>query len=200
MQPVNRSSPLFLVLAAGHGRRFGAAKLSALLPGESENTTVLARTLNTLQQVSQNICVVCRMNQTELQQQCDQRNIRWITVPEDDQGMGESLAFGVRENAHESGWITCLADMPWVAAETYSAVAEALTNERIVTPIAPNGVRGNPVGFGADYLQELSMLTGDQGAKSILHRHPEQIHPLNLPDKAILMDIDYSSDINSTPK
>lgn len=200
MQSVNHASPLFLVLAAGHGRRFGAEKLSALLPSEPEQTTVLARTLNTLQQVSQNICLVCRENQSELQQQCERRNVHWLRVPENNQGIGESLSFGVRQNAQASGWIICLADMPWVTAETYAAIAAALSSRRIVTPIAPNGTRGNPVGFGSSFLEELSALTGDQGAKSILHRHPEQIHPLNLPDKAILMDIDYSSDINSTPQ
>jgi molybdenum cofactor cytidylyltransferase len=63
--------------------------------------------------------------------------------------------------------------------------------------VAPayQGKRGHPVGFSAKFRSELEQLAGDEGARSILKRHADQIKLLECNDPGILADIDTPEDL-----
>lgn len=105
-----------------------------------------------------------------------------------DQGMGTSLALGVKTTCAASGWIVALADMPAIATGTINSVAAALNLGH--STVAPyfEAQRGHPVGFARSLFDELAALTGDLGAKHVLKRHPP--HLIHVDDPGVLLDFD----------
>lgn len=101
--------------------------------------------------------------------------------------------------AHIPDWngvLLTLADMPWIAPQTYSLVAARLSASTISLPVF-NGLPGHPVGFGRDFYQELRSLSGDVGAKPIVQKYAQHVRKLPLDDPAIRQDVDFPSDLGS---
>jgi len=108
--------------------------------------------------------------------------------------MGVSLAWGVRAAPVASGWIVALADMPWIRPGTIGRVVDALRHGASIAAPARLGMRGHPVGFGADRYAELIGLTGDAGAKAVLEAHRAQL--IDTDDPGILRDVDTRQDLD----
>lgn len=106
------------------------------------------------------------------------------------EGMGSSLACGVRATRNADGWIIALGDMPMIAMATVLAIAEALrAGHATVAPVF-RGQRGHPVGFAASCGPALMQLHGDRGARDLLDVQPP--HLIEVDDAGILADIDHS--------
>ena len=54
---------------------------------------------------------------------------------------------------------------------------------------------GHPVIFSSVYFQELTQLTGDNGAKPIITAHKDRVTRITVEDQGILKDVDRPSDI-----
>jgi molybdenum cofactor cytidylyltransferase len=169
---VNR--PVVLVLASGRGERFIAsggtgAKLQARLGGKP----VLERTLDAVRA----------------------SGLPWHLEDAGHEGMGDSIAAGVRATAGASGWLVLPGDLPLVRPATLQAVAAALATHTVAVP-HHKGQRGHPVGFAASCRDALLMLAGAQGAARVVQSHPAQavIH-LELDDRGIVTDIDTVQDL-----
>jgi molybdenum cofactor cytidylyltransferase len=107
--------------------------------------------------------------------------------------MGASLAWGVRAAPAAAGWVIALADMPWVRSQTIAAIVAAL---RAGAPIAApecRGRRGHPVGFAAAYYPQLSVLSGDEGAKRLLGE--QSVVLVATDDEGVLRDVDTRADL-----
>lgn len=196
----------FLVLAAGSSRRFGSAKLKATLP--DTKLSVLEQTLTQLP-TEYPIHVVSKpadqyLNDIMEKVSCSQGKA--ITSSGNQalsQGIAHSIACGVEATAHWQGWVICLADMPWITTATYKHIIQALAHHSIVAPYTQSAaiqsakelVKGNPVGFGKKYYQDLIKLSGDQGARAIVANNSKDVYKLAVKDPGILLDIDYPSDI-----
>ncbi len=112
-------------------------------------------------------------------------------------GMAASLVQGVRHSLPGAdAWIIALADMPHVAPATIAAVRDALAAGAGIAAPLHQGRRGNPVGFGAAYLQALLALQGDQGARAIVGA--SVVTELQVDDPGIFHDIDTPSDLDKT--
>lgn len=111
------------------------------------------------------------------------------------EGMGRSIAAGVKASANAKGWLIALSDMPYVKPRTYQQILRAL--ERGASIVAPvyNGKRGNPVGFSARFRGELIQLTGDKGGRFLLHEHASDVELTPVQDCAIHQDIDSPGDL-----
>jgi molybdenum cofactor cytidylyltransferase len=120
---------------------------------------------------------------------------RVIECPRADEGMGASLACGVQAAADADGWIVALADMPWIRPDTIARVATALTEGAIVAAPFHEGVRGHPVGFARACGLELAALAGDEGAKSVLAAHRQQLVRIDVDDPGALRDVDTPQDL-----
>jgi molybdenum cofactor cytidylyltransferase len=181
-----------LILAAGFSRRFGADKRWHPL---ADGTPMLIRTLSRYAAVFEQLAVVLRPEDEVLAQEV--RTIypaaRVVLAPEAHLGMGHSLAAGVR--AIEREWqYACigLADMPYVTAATLTrllAVYRSGDPDRIVQPVLGDRP-GHPVIFGAQFFAEIESVTGDEGARSVLQKHPDALERVPVDDAGVVTDLD----------
>ena len=181
-----------LLLAAGQSRRFGADKLTQPLP---DGTPVAVAACRTLLSGVGSVFAVVRPEQDQLADALLAEGAELGVCVAAVEGIGASLAFGVRNTCDAGGWLVALADMPWIRVETIRRIAAELAcGPACVAPVY-GGRRGHPVGFGRILGSELKRLGGDAGARSILARQPDGIHGIEVDDPGVLMDIDEPGDI-----
>jgi molybdenum cofactor cytidylyltransferase len=180
-----------LVLAAGRATRFGADKRLALLP---DGRCVINATLANIRDSGLPFLVCLGAGDDALVYRMDELKIPWLRCGRADKGMGGTLSDGVGQIAGWSGVLVALADMPWIAPATYSAVAKTLSASGIVVPVY-DGRRGHPVGFGCEFYPDLVALGGDSGARRLLDVHAARITELLVADAAIHRDIDVPTDL-----
>lgn len=185
-----------LLLAAGRGRRFGADKRFARLPG---GEYLLEACLRVIAESGLPLRVCLRPGDRRAQALLRSAGVEALVCPDADRGMGHSLARGFRGVSDWDAALVALADMPWIGADSYRAVAGAAEAGRIVVPTY-RGQRGHPVAFGAGFFPELTALAdgaGDRGARELLTRHAAQVGELPLDDPGILRDVDRPADLQA---
>ncbi|BEM10886.1 TPA: nucleotidyltransferase family protein [Serratia marcescens] len=107
-------------------------------------------------------------------------------------GLGDSIAAGVAATPHWQGWLIHLADMPFVGADVFRRVADALRQHPIVRPCYAQQP-GHPVGFSARLRKPLCQLRGDNGARELLQGAAVHLLPLEHP--GVVRDIDLPSQL-----
>jgi molybdenum cofactor cytidylyltransferase len=180
-----------LVLAAGRSTRYGGDKRMATL---SNDDTVLQRTLFNVAEAGLPVLACVAGDDNELAAELRGRSIPVYQCINSMQGMGATLAEGM---LHCSSWdavIVALADMPWVHADTFCALAAAVTPTTIWVPYF-DGNRGNPVAFGSKYFNQLASLSGDTGARSLLQDSSAEVERLDVTDSGICRDVDRPEDL-----
>jgi molybdenum cofactor cytidylyltransferase len=188
-----------ILLAAGFSRRFSSAdKLLQLLPDGRQIALASAESL--IKAIPISIAVV-RPENNELAKLLQNTGLKVVFCHENDQEMADSLSTAIRFSSNfkaaNDGFVIALADMPYIATATISAVANKLgAGASIVIPTY-QGQRGHPVGFSAKFRNELENLHGDEGARSIIKRYPDEVHMLACDDAGILADIDTQADLRS---
>ena len=195
-----------IVLAAGSSRRYGADKRRYLLPtGEFLLERTIRNIANNLDEVLNKILVVLRADDTEfaeaLTSRIDNPNIVYFCAPNSSQGMGSSLADSISQISNWEAALVCLGDMPLLQSQTLQALLSAYTEHPLnAAPIiipTHQTRRGHPVVFDAAYFTELSHLSGDQGAKSILQAHKSEVVELAVEDASILKDYDTAEELET---
>jgi len=182
-----------ILLAAGSGSRFGSHKLLHPLPN---GTPLAVAALHNLAQGVDEVIAVVRPGDTELIQLLAREHARVLPCANAEQGMGASLACGIRAAPDAAGWIIALADMPFVPGEIVSTLATRLkAGDAIVAP-AYLGQRGHPVGFSNAFYPALAVLSGDRGARHLLDLHAEQLRLTAVNEPGILRDIDTPEDLS----
>ena len=182
-----------LLLAAGYSRRFGSDKRLARLPASHQR--LLEATLTQASASGLPVSVCLRENDDALAASLP-ASVGVITCHRAHEGMGSTLAEAMLHAGDRDGVIIALADMPFVRAETYAALAQACLRERIAVP-CHRGRRGNPVAFGATWFAALRSCHGDRGARDLLKANPEAITAVTVDDPGILRDIDRPEDLNA---
>lgn len=183
-----------IVLAAGHARRFAGAghKLEQALDGSDDAGRVLSVTLRNAIASRMPVLVVTSAELAPLAcQQVAARDLVILPAPRR-RGMGDSIAAGVSARASASGWVLLPADMPRIQPATLVAVAQALQTHAVAYA-QYRGLRGHPVGFGAELFSELVALTGDEGARRLVARYPALA--VEIDDPGVLVDIDTVQDL-----
>ena len=176
-----------LLLAAGRSRRFGSDKLLQRLPDER---TVLEASLAPLAAAVNRTLVLVRPGPSPLHELLQAKHIPYLEVPQADDGMGTTLAAGIRATAQARGWLVGLADMPCLQAGTAARIAQALEQGALLAAPQHQGRRGHPVGFAACWQSQLAALQGDQGARSLLQSAAAQVVTMEVDDPGCLLDID----------
>lgn len=187
-----RSGITGILLAAGASRRFGSDKLTRLLP---ENVPVAVQACRNLGSGTDRVLAVIRPGAENLKTLLEAEGAEVAVCPQADQGMGVSLAFGIQQTTGAPGWLVALADMPWIKPSTNRLVAAALSQGAAIAAPIWQGQRGHPVGFAANFRNELCALTGDTGAKALLAANLSHIVTLDCGDPGILWDIDRPEDL-----
>lgn len=182
-----------LLLAGGASTRFGAAKLLHRIDGGLTLGEVSAR--NLLEGVG-NVLAVVRDGDDALAANLRNAGCAILVTGRSRDGIGASIAAGVDAARGGDGWVVALADMPRIPARVSRAVAEALQGGALIAaPMLPGGERGHPVGFSALLVDELAALAGDEGARSVIQRHRDDVVLVPTEERGILYDVDRPEDL-----
>lgn len=184
-----------ILLAAGFSRRFGTNKLLHPLAGGVPIALAAARCLRI---ALPEVLAVVNPDDPRLAELLEQDGFPVTVCPQAQDGMGASLAWAVGHTARASAWIVALADMPCIQPATIARVADAIEQPTTLAVPVFCGRRGHPVGFGQAYFGRLVQLTGDRGARTILHDRAEQVRWLACEDPGIVADVDTPADLPAT--
>ena len=186
-----------ILLAAGYSRRFGSNKLLKALPAGATRAGMpiaVAAAHHLLDVLPETVAVV-RPRAQQLGKLLRDAGCNTVVCKNASEGMGTSLATGVRSAPDADGWVVALADMPFILPDTIRSVAQALRAGAAIAAPSFRGERGHPVGFARRFYPELSSLRGDDGARLLLKQHPDRVTLFEVDDPGVLRDIDRPSDL-----
>jgi molybdenum cofactor cytidylyltransferase len=181
-----------VLLAAGSGTRFGGDKLLAALPG---GVPVGVQSLRNLRAAVADVIVVTRPGDAALRAVLREEGARIEICRRAHEGMGASLAHGIRASFDADAWIVALGDMPRIRVATIQAVASALAAGAIIVAPAYRGTRGHPVGFAGALRDALAALSGDAGAREVLRAERGRLQLVDCDDPGVLADVDTPADL-----
>ena len=186
-----------ILLAAGFSTRFGANKLLAPLPAGAPEagTAVAVAAARRLAEALPEPVAVVRPRAQRVSRLLREAGCRTVVCKRAAEGMGTSLAAGVRAAMDADAWVIALADMPYVRTETIRRIVLALEEGAAIAAPSCGGERGHPVGFARRFRDELLGLSGDEGARAILKAHPDWITLYETGDRGVLRDIDVPGDL-----
>lgn len=192
-----------IILAGGTSSRMSEERNKLLLP--LHNRPVLAHVLEAaLGSQARPIVLVlghqAHLVQEKLQHTLETNTLTIVINPDYQQGQSTSMQAGLRAllTLPSTGYkkdfdaaIFLLGDQP---ALTSAMIDELLalkerTGKRIILPLY-KGQRGNPVIFSLDLAPELFAVTGDEGGRGVLKRHPDEIATLEIGEEAANFDVD----------
>jgi len=184
-----------ILLAAGRSERFGGDKLLAQLNADplAEGIGVVA--CRNLLAAIPNVVAVVRPGDARLAAALASAGARIVRCANAADGMGASLACGVRAARDAKGWVVALADMPWLRAETIAEVAAAIECGATVAAPFFRDQRGHPVGFGQACGAALAALAADDGAKTVVASHRDVMVRIDVDDPGVLRDVDTPDDL-----
>ena len=190
-----------VLLAAGRGERFGGDKLLAkarttlIADGAHFSESIGVAACRNLAAVLPDVVAIVRPDDKVLAEALSAAGARVVQCENADDGMGASLACGVRATGDAAGWIVALGDMPWIATSTIEGVVRAIVGGAIVAAPFFEGQRGHPVGFGASCYAKLAALANDDGARSVVAACREALVRIDVDDPGVLRDVDRPSDL-----
>jgi len=185
-----------VITAAGRGERFIQAggqgnKLNAgFADAAGEQRSLFERTLRQALASGLPVQVVTRPDNLPVLAACAAKQVPVTLLAS--AGLGDSIAAGVAATPHWQGWLIHLADMPFVGADVFRQVADALRQHAIVRPCYAQQP-GHPVGFSARLRKPLCQLRGDNGARELLQGAAVHLLPLEYP--GVVQDIDLPSQL-----
>lgn len=184
-----------ILLAAGFSRRFGATD-KLLQPLPDGRLIALAAAQNLVQALPCSLAVI-RPDAHLLKEMLEDAGLTVVRCAAHEREMADSLATAVRSlpAAETTGYVIALADMPYIAPATIRAVADRLAAGAAIVVPHYRGQRGHPVGFAAQFRDELLALRGDRGARAVLQAHAAQVETWDSADAGILHDIDTPADL-----
>ncbi|ENZ5480705.1 NTP transferase domain-containing protein [Serratia marcescens] len=185
-----------VITAAGRGERFIQAggqgnKLNAgFADAAGERRSLFEHTLRQALASGLPVQVVTRPDNLPVLAACAANQVPVTLLAS--AGLGDSIAAGVAATPHWQGWLIHLADMPFVGADVFRQVADALRQHAIVRPCYAQQP-GHPVGFSALLRKPLCQLRGDNGARELLQGAAVHLLPLEHP--GVVQDIDLPSQL-----
>ena len=183
-----------VVLAAGAGSRFGGGKLLARLGGRP----LIAAVLDNLRDAPvDEVIVVAGADAERLHEVCKQYDVRTVDNQEWARGQSTSVLAGLRACGEEArGAVVLLGDQPLVGAESIERLVAALAEGAKVAVATYGGKRRNPVLFSREVWPLLAAeLAGDEGARSVLRRHPELVVEVPCEGVGDPADVDTREDL-----
>lgn len=124
----------------------------------------------------------------------DQFSYRSVFNDAPEIGQSRSVVLGVTVSHDSEGWLFLNGDMPWLKEDTLHKIMEAAGEGRHIIVPRYDGCPGQPVYFPSRFYEELKMLTGDQGGRQIIRRHPEAVVYVDIEDSKQGIDIDTPED------
>jgi CTP:molybdopterin cytidylyltransferase MocA len=183
-----------IVLAAGAGSRFGGGKLLAKL-GERPLISVVLENLRDAP-VDEAIAVV-GADAERLREVCEHYGVRTIENEDWELGQSTSVLAGLRACGEDArAAVVLLGDQPLVGAGAVERLVAAFAEGARVAVATYGGRRRNPVLFSREVWPLLEAeLAGDEGARSVLRRHPELVVDVPCDGVGDPADVDTREDL-----
>jgi len=181
-----------IILAAGSSSRLGKPKQNLVYKGQ----TLLQRAIEaTAASVCRPVIVVLGANEEMIKPTIENNAINIIHNPDWQQGMASSIRSGINAlkkiEPKAGSVILTLCDQPFVDTPLLDRLVQKRSAKRIVAS-SYNDTMGAPVLFGAAYFDELLLLKGQEGAKKLLLKYPDDVVTVPFPLGGI--DIDTMED------
>ena len=119
-----------------------------------------------------------------------------VIVPDPASGMASSLKAGLAVIPATVPVLLLLADLPEITADDLTLMLREwrATPDLILRGTAADGTPGHTVCLPAWCRAELDMLTGDEGARSLLAKHKDRLRLVMLPASHATTDLDTPED------
>jgi molybdenum cofactor cytidylyltransferase len=181
-----------IVLAAGLSSRMGGP--NKLLQGY-RGLPLLEHALKAVESLGVADCVAVTGRDCEtISALAASYAVRTVHNPNYADGLGSSIAAGICAlDRSIAGVFIALGDMPGVVPKDYQLLSRAFKTGAIMVPVFDLR-RGHPVLFCTSYIPELSVLSGDEGARSLLGRHANAVIEVGTGNAGILRDLDLPED------
>jgi molybdenum cofactor cytidylyltransferase len=189
-----RSRISAVVLAAGAGSRFGGGKLLA----EYRGRPLIEATLLGLREAPVDETIVVVGDDAEgMRDLCESYGVRLVENPEWAEGMATSVKKGLAACSPDAdATVVVLGDQPLVGAKAVERLVEAHEGGAIVAVATYGGERRNPALFArGTWPMVEEELSGDEGARGFLRRHPEMVTEVPCGDVADPTDVDTVEDL-----
>jgi len=185
-----RQSVAAIILAAGRSSRMRSHKLLLPYKGQPIVKWVLGAAC-----ASQADPVIVIIGHEAQRVDAALRAERWFLAihnPWYVDGMSTSLRLGLAATPNDvDAAIILLGDQPLVTPAIINAmIAESARAPDAIIAASYQGRRGNPVLFPRRYFAELETITGDEGGRSVLVRHPDRVRLAESDDALAGFDVD----------
>jgi nicotine blue oxidoreductase len=183
-----------IVLAAGGGSRFGGGKLLARLGGQP----IIEAVLDNLREAPvDEVIVVVGADTARLREVCERNGARTVANEEWERGQSTSVLAGLRAcDVKSRAAVVLLGDQPFVGARAVEQLVAAFAEGANVAVATYGGKRRNPVLFSREVWPLLEAeLAGDEGARSVLRRHPELVVEVPCEGVGDPTDVDTREDL-----
>ena len=187
-----------LIPAAGASRRMGGKdKLTEDIGGKA----LLRHVVETALATGARVFVTLPLGTTARHEALDGLAVHLVDIPDADQGMSRSLvrgslAISADASGPQDGLMILPADMPDFTTEALGLMIQTFqaTPEFILRGGTASGLPGHPVIFPRALWPDLQSLTGDAGARALLHRYSDRVRVVRLPGEMAMIDLDTPLD------
>jgi len=194
-----------IILAAGSSIRMGGGNHKLLLP--LDDRPVLAHVIDaTLASQARPILIVLGHHADQVHSQiatyAEHPDITLIENPDYLQGMSTSMRSGLQTIISHGyrkfkAWqvvdstLILLGDQPLITPRIIDTLISTwqTTGKRIVAPLY-DGKRGNPILFADSLFPELLEVSGDEGGRSVVERHRQDLETVELGNAMASYDVD----------
>ncbi len=179
-----------LVLAAGEGSRFGRPKALVELDGER----LVDRAVRVLREAGcEPVYVVAGAVTVEVPGATTVVNEEWAT------GMASSLRAGLAAlPGSADAVVISLVDQPGIGADVVTRLCRRLDEGHLLVVATYDGEPRNPVGLARPLWAAASAsAVGDEGLRSFVRDHPDQLDAVECADIADPTDIDTPADLDA---
>jgi CTP:molybdopterin cytidylyltransferase MocA len=185
-----------ILLAAGSGSRFGGRKLLARYRGRPLIEASLA---NLAEAPIEETVAVVGDDAQRLRAVCEPYGVRVVENPDWRQGQSTSVRAGLLALGPEvRAAVVLLADQPLVGPGAVGRLVAAFEEGAEVAVATYGGRRRNPVLFSRAVWPLLEAeLSGDEGARAVLRRHPDLVTEVPCDGVGDPADVDTAEDLRS---
>lgn len=190
---MNPPSAGIVLLAAGESRRYGDIKQLATIEGEP----MVRRAARTALATGTTVVVVIGAHAESVQPTLDDLPVHLVHNPDWPEGMGSSLAVGIRAllslQPAITGVLFCLADQPTISAPMLSRLLQRHREapDRILAT-DQDTITGPPAVFPRDYFDTLMAWSGTRGAQALLQREAARVETFAF---GPIADVDTPADL-----
>ena len=181
-----------VLLAAGLGRRMGAAKV--LLPWQGRPLVRHVAEVALASQLAELIVVVGHQAD-EVGAALHDLPVRIVRNPEYAGGQSTSLRAGIAAVPDSAAAaLVLLTDQPLVTTAVVDALLAAFWDTAaLIVAACAAGRRGNPVLFARGLFPRLLAIGGDEGARGVIAAYRDQLRCIEV-DETVLADVDTPED------